>query len=409
MANVLPCSTRAPHFLSGCNTYAQLQLGCSENGFARFLIVYLILKPLFAGKYPEKVITYVNPEKMITYVKPRKRRSTTRSGASSSTPRSSTSMSFDSVTFPSSSVEISSKTSPTPASKSPNASEPVAVFSPPEDQTVTSSLLPGTSSDSSPSPARLQTAEPTMETSEKVAEELSTTAAEAGGGTVVDNAVEFDEQVPQQSINVSLAKDDTPMEEGRLDSPRQEKVPTTEFVTPPEVQLEPSFIVTQKALDEDLYLSPSEDEDDEDTQAALETSNASNLTVSKTDRDVLVDPVCLEWFKEVIGKIKGQHQRPGLDRIMQALGPYYLVSSNHDLQSIKLQLGLAIRNGNLFEVWTGGEPSYKDTEYTRSLRKFVVKGAIEAKRAVKIAVREIGETDGTEAETIQRYIEFTFE
>ena len=146
----------------------------------------------------------------------------------------------------------------------------------------------------------------------------------------------------------------------------------------------------------------------EGSSAASDTSKASNPVVSDSDQDDVVDPICLEWFKDVIKKIKGQKQRPGLDRMIQALKPY-VAGTKYDSQSIKKQLALAIRDGHLFKVYSNGEPSYKDTQNLRSLRKVVVKELSHVKRAVKAAVREIGEKDGTDAETIQRYIKYTFE
>ncbi|GAV03561.1 hypothetical protein RvY_13962-2 [Ramazzottius varieornatus] len=160
--------------------------------------------------------------------------------------------------------------------------------------------------------------------------------------------------------------------------------------------------------DRESSSSPSEASSEAGSSTSSETSNPSNPAVSDSDQDDVVDPVCLEWFKDVIKKIKGQKQRPGLDRMTQALKPY-ITGTKYDSQSIKKQLALAIRDGHLFKVYSNGEPSYKDTQNLRSLRKLVIKKEADLKRAAKAAVREIGEKDGTDPETIERYIKYTFE
>jgi hypothetical protein len=123
-----------------------------------------------------------------------------------------------------------------------------------------------------------------------------------------------------------------------------------------------------------------------------------------------VDPKCLAWFKEAIAKIKGQKQRPGLERIIQALKQFQPASSDKDHdQYIKRQLSYAIRDGHLFKVWSKNMPSYKDTENLKSLRKnSTVKSDGDVRRAVKTAVREIGEVNGTVEKDIVNYISYTF-
>ena len=146
--------------------------------------------------------------------------------------------------------------------------------------------------------------------------------------------------------------------------------------------------------------------------------------VAGGDVEGAVTAECLEWFKDVIRRIKGQKQRPDLERIIRMLktdvGDPKRVARDRELarlatwnedrldKYIKSQLSFAIKAGHLFKVWSNDMPSYKDTENLRQLRKFTVGTDQEVRRAVKAALREIGEKRGTTDKDIVRYISYAF-
>lgn len=113
----------------------------------------------------------------------------------------------------------------------------------------------------------------------------------------------------------------------------------------------------------------------------------------------------LDLFKDAIGKIKGQKQRPSFERLSQAVKQAQPKTPDAEIER---HLSQAIQEGHLFKVFSSGRQSYKDTENLRSLRKFTVKSDADARRAVKAAVREIGEEEGTIEEHIRNYVKFTF-
>ncbi|OQV15815.1 Histone acetyltransferase KAT6B [Hypsibius exemplaris] len=170
--------------------------------------------------------------------------------------------------------------------------------------------------------------------------------------------------------------------------------------------------------------SVSSDEESSASSTAGDGSDGSDGISESDEPDVQqgsskggqVRPECLEWFKKVIEKIKGQKQRPGLDRIIPALKPFQEKCSDRVIAAdsdkfdhfVKEQLSYAIRDGHLFKVWSNDMPSYKDTENLRKLRKFTVKSDVEVRRAVKAAVREIGEKKGTVEQDIVNYISYSF-
>ncbi|GAV08415.1 hypothetical protein RvY_18107-1 [Ramazzottius varieornatus] len=114
---------------------------------------------------------------------------------------------------------------------------------------------------------------------------------------------------------------------------------------------------------------------------------------------------CLALFKDAIKRIKNQKQRPGFDRIAQTLKTHHSFS---DLHSIKQNLDIAVRDGLLLTVWTKGLQCYKDPDNLRSLRKFTVTSPAETRRAVKAAVREIGDPIGSKLPTIFNYVRYSF-
>lgn len=106
-------------------------------------------------------------------------------------------------------------------------------------------------------------------------------------------------------------------------------------------------------------------------------------------------------FRDSIRRIKVQKQRPGFDRMAQTLKTHHQIS---DVRAIKEQLDEAVKEGLLLTVWTKGLQCYKDPESLRSLRKFSVASLADARRAVKQAVREIGDPEGSKLAVIENYV-----
>ncbi|XP_055352735.1 histone acetyltransferase lsy-12-like [Paramacrobiotus metropolitanus] len=142
---------------------------------------------------------------------------------------------------------------------------------------------------------------------------------------------------------------------------------------------------------------------------ASAAASGSSIVISEEGiGDGHVDHEFLALFKEAIGKIKGQKQRPSFDRLCQALKH---VRKGTRSGFVQQQLQYAIRDGHMFMVYSNGKESYKDTENLRKLRKFTVKSDSEVRRAVKFAIREVGDAPneaGITEELITRYIECTF-
>lgn len=113
----------------------------------------------------------------------------------------------------------------------------------------------------------------------------------------------------------------------------------------------------------------------------------------------------LEVFKDSIRRIKIQKQRPGFDRMAQTLKTHHHV---HDLRAIKEQLDEAVRGGQLLTVWTKGLQCYKDPDSLKSLRRFDVVTMADARRAVKQAVREIGDPEGSKVPVIEHYVQHSY-
>ncbi|OQV12881.1 hypothetical protein BV898_12900 [Hypsibius exemplaris] len=118
-----------------------------------------------------------------------------------------------------------------------------------------------------------------------------------------------------------------------------------------------------------------------------------------------VDPRILEFFRDSIKRIKNQKQRPSFDRIAQTLKTHHGCTNRAKIQN---NLDMAIRDGLLLPVWTKGQECYKDPENLKSLRKFTVKTPADIRRAVKAAVREIGDPLGSYVPTIANYVRYSF-
>ncbi|OWA50144.1 hypothetical protein BV898_14669 [Hypsibius exemplaris] len=119
----------------------------------------------------------------------------------------------------------------------------------------------------------------------------------------------------------------------------------------------------------------------------------------------IIEPGLLDLFKDSIRRIKNQKQRPSFDRIAQTLKTHH---DQADRLKIKSNLYFAIRDGLLLPVWTKGQECYKDPENLKSLRKFQVQTPADIRRAVKAAVREIGDPLGSKVTTITNYVRYSF-
>ncbi|XP_055329796.1 histone acetyltransferase KAT6A-like [Paramacrobiotus metropolitanus] len=116
----------------------------------------------------------------------------------------------------------------------------------------------------------------------------------------------------------------------------------------------------------------------------------------------------LSRFKEAIRRIKEQKQRPGFDRMLQTLKTHHEV---HDAKEVRRQLELAVSTGLLLTVYTKGLQCYKDPDSLLGLRRFkidTVNTRSRVQRAVKAAVREIGDPEGSSPEEIENYVRLSF-
>ena len=73
-------------------------------------------------------------------------------------------------------------------------------------------------------------------------------------------------------------------------------------------------------------------------------------------KEIEVNTTYLEWILEAIHKIKYQKQRPGLDRISNAVRQNHSVSK----ESIEEQLELAVKNDKIVKVFSCDAYTYKD-------------------------------------------------
>ena len=76
----------------------------------------------------------------------------------------------------------------------------------------------------------------------------------------------------------------------------------------------------------------------------------------ENDKGIDVNPTYLEWILQAVHKIKYQKQRPGIERIQNAIRQNHAVSND----SIKEQLELAVKCGKIIKVFSCDDYTYKD-------------------------------------------------
>lgn len=105
-----------------------------------------------------------------------------------------------------------------------------------------------------------------------------------------------------------------------------------------------------------------------------------------------------EWILEAIRKIRFQKQRPSIQRICQAIGSHH--KFHEDIVAEKLEE--AVEAGAVVKVYNKGLHSYKAP---MARRRIAVTKNSDLRKLVAIAVRELGECEGSSLKTIENYIQ----
>ncbi|XP_023247784.1 uncharacterized protein LOC111643804 [Copidosoma floridanum] len=105
------------------------------------------------------------------------------------------------------------------------------------------------------------------------------------------------------------------------------------------------------------------------------------------------------WFLDAIRKIRSQKQRPSVERIAHA------IRLQHDFHEevIAENLQLAVKRGDVLKLFNKGQSSYKDPGGLQSKPLKVGRNSDLTKVIIK-AVRELGERDGSNLKSIERYV-----
>lgn len=114
-------------------------------------------------------------------------------------------------------------------------------------------------------------------------------------------------------------------------------------------------------------------------------------------QDVSAD-VWQEWILEAIRKIRSQKQRPSTQRICQAIGSHH--KFHEDIVAGKLEE--AVANGAVIKLYNKGLHSYKAPIARKSVN---ISKDTDITRLVVKAVRELGACDGSNAKTIETYVQ----
>lgn len=105
-----------------------------------------------------------------------------------------------------------------------------------------------------------------------------------------------------------------------------------------------------------------------------------------------------EWILDAIAKIRSQKQRPSVQRICQAIGSHH--KFHEDIVASKLEE--AVKTGTVVKVYNKGLHTYKAPI---AYRRIAVSSNTDLSRLVAVAVRELGECDGSSLKSIENYVQ----
>lgn len=105
-----------------------------------------------------------------------------------------------------------------------------------------------------------------------------------------------------------------------------------------------------------------------------------------------------EWILDAIAKIRSQKQRPSVQRICQAIGSHH--KFHEDIVASKLEE--AVKTGTVVKVYNKGLHTYKAPI---AYRRIAVSSSTDLSRLVAVAVRELGECDGSSLKSIENYVQ----
>ncbi|XP_058805276.1 histone acetyltransferase KAT6B-like [Phymastichus coffea] len=105
------------------------------------------------------------------------------------------------------------------------------------------------------------------------------------------------------------------------------------------------------------------------------------------------------WFLDAIRKIRSQKQRPSVERIAHA------IRLQHDFHEevIAENLQLAVKRGDILKLFNKGQSSYKDPGGLQS-KPLKVNRTVDLVKVIIKAVRELGERDGSNLKSIEKYV-----
>ncbi|XP_024884445.1 histone acetyltransferase KAT6B isoform X1 [Temnothorax curvispinosus] len=105
------------------------------------------------------------------------------------------------------------------------------------------------------------------------------------------------------------------------------------------------------------------------------------------------------WFLDAIRKIRSQKQRPSVERICHAIRQHH----NFHEEEISEHLEVAVKRGDVLKIFNKGQSSYKDPGILQS-KKLKVSKSTDISKVLGKAVRELGEREGSNLRSIERYI-----
>lgn len=109
--------------------------------------------------------------------------------------------------------------------------------------------------------------------------------------------------------------------------------------------------------------------------------------------------VWARWILDAIRKIRTQKQRPSVERICHAIRQHH----NYHEDVIAEHLEAAVKEGAVLKVFNKGQSSYKDPGGLQNRQLKIEKGT-DLSKVITKAVRELGERDGSNLKTIEKYV-----
>lgn len=109
--------------------------------------------------------------------------------------------------------------------------------------------------------------------------------------------------------------------------------------------------------------------------------------------------VWAKWILDAIRKIRTQKQRPSVERICHAIRQHH----NYHEDVVAEHLETAVKEGAVLKVFNKGQSSYKDPGGLQNRQLRIEKGT-DLSKVIAKAVRELGEREGSNLKTIEKYV-----